>query len=79
MELNGAPAQWSVAQLSKHAPVPQPPPKPHAPDGQPWNASALADEPEPLEMAPAPPLMRRWTAPPHLGQAAMGASDIFWR
>lgn len=52
---------------------------PQAPEAQPWKASALEDALPPFEMAPAPPLMRRWTAPPQRGQAAMGASDIFWR
>jgi hypothetical protein len=33
----------------------------------------------PFEIIPAPPLINLFTLPPHSGQAASGASDIFWR
>lgn len=33
----------------------------------------------PLVMAPAPPLIKRFTCPPHCGQVSSGWSDIFCR
>jgi len=41
--------------------------------------SAADEPPLPFEIAPAPPLINRFTLPPHSGQAETGASDIFCR
>lgn len=38
---------------------------------------ALAYEEPLFEIAPAPPLIRRFTRPPQLGHSVMGWSDIF--
>jgi hypothetical protein len=48
---------------------------PPAPQG----AGASVWWPEPFVIAPAPPLISRFTRPPHWGQISMAASDIFWR
>jgi hypothetical protein len=46
----------------------------HAPLSQAGAAAA-----PPLAITPAPPLIRRFTAPPHCGQLSTAASDIFCR
>jgi hypothetical protein len=33
----------------------------------------------PFVIAPAPPLIRRFTGPPQAGHSKSAASDIFWR
>jgi hypothetical protein len=40
---------------------------------------SAGEEPLPFVIAPAPPLISRFTLPPHSGQTETGGSDIFWR
>jgi hypothetical protein len=41
--------------------------------------SADDDPPLPFVIAPAPPLIKRFTLPPQSGQTETGSSDIFCR